>query len=84
MVFSSRLGVCHQASTGPVRNFVLERGVMLAQFGAPVQKLCKNTSERDLLEATDGCGFVGINIEYRIELGDLQQVADLFREMQKL
>src|SRR5258705_12125419 len=51
MVFSPWLGVPCRASTGPVENFQLERGAMLEQIGAPVQKLCKTYGGFNLLQS---------------------------------
>jgi hypothetical protein len=70
------------ACTGPAENFLLERGVMLAQIAVPVQKLCKIHGRLELLKAAHRGGFIRINFEYRIKLGDLQQVANFFRQMQ--
>src|SRR5450755_2381906 len=37
-----------------------------------------------LAEAFYGIGFVGVNVEYRVELGDLQKVFHFFGQVQKL
>ena len=39
---------------------------------------------KDLPESFDRCGLVVFHVEDGIELGDLQQVTDFLREMEKL
>ncbi len=71
--------------TGVAGTLFAVRGRMLSQFDVAVQKHCEAAGwPRGSKEAADRRGLVGVDVKHGVQLGDLQQVANLLGEVEQL
>jgi hypothetical protein len=67
MVFFKPAWGLRERPLGPVENFLLERGAMLAHFLVPVHQHCKIfRADPALLEAAYCGAFIGVHVEHCI------------------